>query len=105
MKAWNKGMKHPENQGARHFAWKGENVSYRNLHRWVERFRGKASLCENCGMTELPEGRKRYFQWANISRSYKRDLNDWMQLCCLCHKRYDGKLETVLMDSCLDAAS
>ena len=29
------------------------------------------------------------FEWANISGEYKRDLNDWMNLCVSCHKKYD----------------
>ncbi len=28
---------------------------------------------------------KRYFNWANISQEYKRDIKDWKQLCKKCH--------------------
>lgn len=31
----------------------------------------------------------RQYHWANISRSYKRDLSDWVRLCASCHKKSD----------------
>ena len=88
-KAWNKGKKNPERTGSKHFAWRGEAVSYRNLHRWVERLRGKAFFCEDCGLSAVPEGKKRFFQWANLSGEYLRILEDWRQLCYTCHKQFD----------------
>ena len=62
------------------YRWKGENVSYRNLHRWVERHLGKAFKC----MKNITHRSTRY-HWANISKKYKRDLSDWMQLCPSCN--------------------
>ncbi len=76
-------------KGEQHFAWK-EKPQYSTLHRWVRRWKGKASHCEHCELKEIPKGFKRYFGWANISREYKRDLSDWIQLCMKCHKSYDG---------------
>lgn len=60
--------------------WKGDNVSYRNLHRWVERWKGKASECSN----DNSHFSTRY-HWANISGEYKRDLDDFRQLCPSCN--------------------
>ena len=51
--------------------WKGDDAGYHALHKWV------------------PRGMKRYFQWANISRKYLRDLSDWKRLCKKCHMLYD----------------
>jgi len=59
------------------------------LHAWVARKLGRPSLCEHCGVDKIPEGYKRYFNWANISGGYKRDLKDWIRLCRPCHIRYD----------------
>lgn len=87
-KAWNKGMKFPELMGEAHFAWKGENVSYRNLHRWVERLIGKPNKCTECGKV----GYERQMHWANKSRTYKRELTDWVRLCVKCHRAYDRNL-------------
>lgn len=39
----------------------------------------------------IPEGKKRYFQWANISGEYLRIVSDWKQLCVKCHKKFDKK--------------
>lgn len=68
----------------KNWCWKGENASYSAIHHWVRRKLGSASKCEDCGV----EGRQRY-HWANISGEYRRDLNDFKQLCVPCHKRFD----------------
>jgi hypothetical protein len=66
--------------GEKAWNWKGNNVSYRNLHRWVERQLGKANKC----MKNLAHKSTRY-HWANISKEYKRELSDWIQLCPSCN--------------------
>src|SRR3989304_1898782 len=50
--AWNSGTAKPKvlkgrPRGENNHQWKGDNVSYRNLHRWVERELGKAKKCMN----------------------------------------------------------
>ena len=65
-------------------SWKGDEVGYYGLHTWVARKLGKPKKCNRCGTTKA----KRY-EWANISREYKRDLSDWERLCASCH-RQDG---------------
>lgn len=77
-------------QGKKHFNWQGEKASYRSKHKWIIRQMGKANHCEHCGLDKMPKGMKRYFQWANISRKYRRDVLDFISLCVKCHKRYDG---------------
>ena len=80
--SWNKGL-HPEYvTGKNNYQWKGENVSYSGLHRWVIRNLGHPYWCTRCFSMQNVE-------WANISRQYKRDLNDWIQLCHKCHFKYD----------------
>lgn len=58
--------------------------SYYTLHKWVEKMKGKPSLCEECGTTSA----KRY-EWANMSGQYKQELSDWKRMCKVCHHRYD----------------
>lgn len=70
-------------------SWKGDKVGYYGLHCWVRKQLGKANHCEECGLDKIPDGMKRYFQWANKSHKYKRDLKDWKQMCIKCHKQYD----------------
>lgn len=71
-------------------AWKGAGVGYRALHRWVEQRRGKASSCA----VDSTHQASRY-HWANISRKYKRDTSDWINLCPKCHGGYDRKEPTL----------
>jgi endogenous inhibitor of DNA gyrase (YacG/DUF329 family) len=84
-KSWNKGQKTPQLTDENHGHWKGVEVSYRNLHRWIERKLGKPNKCVTCGRL----GYGRHMHWANISEKYTRDLSDWIRLCASCHKKYD----------------
>lgn len=58
---------------------------YQYLHQWVASELGKDSLCENCGSTE-----SKYYDWANISGEYRKDLSDWARLCRQCHHLFDN---------------
>ena len=73
--------------GEKHPLWKGEDVSYDSLHKWVARHKGTPKFCEGCGR----EDKKRY-EWANVSGKYFRDLDDFMRLCKKCHFEYDGRI-------------
>jgi hypothetical protein len=75
----------PYTTGTSNGMWKGDDVSYGGLHSWVARKIGKAKICKHCGKS----GTGRQIHWANISRKYLRDVNDWMSLCVACHKKYD----------------
>jgi hypothetical protein len=70
-------------RGEDHPAWKGDDVGYRELHRWVRNYRGEPGPCEYCGS----DG---YTEWANKSHSYLRDLDDWLALCRKCHSGHDS---------------
>jgi hypothetical protein len=69
--------------GERSGTWKGDKVSYSGLHYWVARWKTRPDYCEFCNKTNVR------FQWANKSHEYKRDLDDWINLCCKCHYHYD----------------
>ena len=62
--------------------WKGDQVGYHGLHTWVYKKLGKAKICNECSSTTNVE-------WSNISHSYKRNINDWQQLCAKCHRSFD----------------
>ncbi len=74
----------PKLIGADNPSWKGDAVGYGALHRWVARHRGTPSRCEKCGS----ESAERY-EWANPSRTYRRDLSEWARLCAPCHRTLD----------------
>lgn len=84
--SWNKGIGLPWIKGDKHPLWKGDKVSYRNLHRWLVQHLGQPDTCEFCGKSGLSG---RFIHWANKSGKYLRDLTDWIRLCAKCHKYYD----------------
>lgn len=42
-------------------------------------------MCSDCG-----EAKKT--QWANVDHTYRRVLEDYIELCAKCHRLYDRKL-------------
>lgn len=66
--------------------WKGDDVGYDGLHVWVAKHLGKPMECEYCGANGL-SGKQ--IHWANKDHRYQRNLNDWLRLCALCHRKYD----------------
>lgn len=65
--------------------WRGDEVGYMGVHIWISKMKGKAKLkkCLFC-----PKQAK---NWANKKHDYKRKINDYISLCCSCHKKYDIK--------------
>jgi len=86
---WNKGKKRWWNspteftservRGDKNGMWKGDNVGYAGLHKWVYLKLGKPIKCEKCS-------NKKNLQWANKSWTYKRNILDWLSLCYKCHR-------------------
>lgn len=75
-----------------HPSWKGEKVSYRGLHQWVRRNKGKPTTCSECGkQSEKP----RVIQWANTDGKYRRVLDDFIALCASCHKFKDLAIKSI----------
>jgi len=88
---WNKGKKYPQITGKKHFAWKGQGVSYNGIHHWVHRELGRPTKCEFCGKENPKDSTKRnIIFWANKSHKYLRKLDDWIMLCGSCHYKYDN---------------
>lgn len=69
--------------GTKNYGWKGNGVGYGVLHKWVKRWKGVAKKCIKCGETKK-------VQWANKSHEYKRELDDWIELCYWCHRKFDS---------------
>lgn len=71
--------------------WRGDNISYDNIHKWVSRELGKPDKCEYCGKDNL-SGHQ--VHWSSKDHLYKRDLTNWARLCVSCHRLYDnGKIK------------
>ena len=74
--------------------WKGDKVGYFGLHTWIQRNMGKAKICTNRENQFLPfecSKKSNYYDWANRSRKYKRDKDDWLELCHSCHLKADRR--------------
>lgn len=72
--------------GKAHLKWSGDFVSYSALHAWIRVNKPKSLLCELCKKQPPHDA-------ANISGTYKRDINDFEWLCRRCHMLKDGRLE------------
>lgn len=56
------------------------------IHRWLDVQYGKPNYCESCGNSNES---KRY-EWANINNHiYNRNRDEFIRLCCKCHRKYD----------------
>ena len=85
-KTWNYGLLGLKEEKSP--SWKGEDVGYSGLHKWVALKLGKPKQCELCLKTTLNPYQ---IHWANKSHQYKRELTDWIRLCASCHLAYDRK--------------
>lgn len=66
--------------------WKGDEVGYHGIHKWLKAKFGKADHCEDkdCPKTS------RIFHWAlKRNCNYERKRENFIQLCIRCHRRYD----------------
>lgn len=61
--------------------WKGDLISISGLHFWIKRKLGVAKTCSNKYCPRLSTK----FAWANRSRLYRRNINDFTNLCYQCH--------------------
>lgn len=79
-----------ENTNERHPGWKGGDITYNSLHRWVQRQLGKPKKCIDCGAKgKTSTAGKWTLWWSNKSGRYLRDLSDWEARCRKCHYKYD----------------
>jgi hypothetical protein len=86
--AWNKAgtKKIKQTHETEQSRWKGDKVGYFGVHDWLTKHYGQPTGCEVCGLYDTT----RKYYWANISREYKRDRNDFKRMCMPCHRKYDG---------------
>lgn len=68
-------------KGDKSLNWKGDEVSYRQLHKWLRKEKGSPKICSHCG--------KKATDWANVDGEYCRKLGDYIPLCRSCHIKYD----------------
>jgi len=62
-----------------------DSVGYSAIHKWIQKYKGKAKQCQHCGKIGIGH----QIHWANVDHKYRRVLSDYIALCALCHKKYD----------------
>ena len=65
-----------------------EIVDYTMIHRYIRYTLGRPPNCEKCEKSNN-EGGRSLIKWANISKKYLRDLDDWIALCRSCRIKFD----------------
>jgi hypothetical protein len=68
--------------GEEHHNWKGDDVKYVGLHKWVRIYKPKLKVCELCKT-------KKKLDLANKNGVYNRNFKNWFWLCRSCHIKYD----------------
>jgi len=81
-----KGVPRPQQSGDKNGSWK-EKPKYRSMHSWVERNKGKACKCTICRTKTAKK-----YEWANVDHLYSRNLDDYIELCTKCHRRFDNQI-------------
>jgi hypothetical protein len=63
--------------------WKGDDVSVGGVHSWLRKHGPrKKNVCVRCG-------KKCKTDWANLDGKYRRDADDYVELCKTCHILFD----------------
>ena len=73
-------------RGSRSPVWKGDAAGYMAKHHWMRRHFEKQGVCEECGRVGKTD-------WANLSGEYRRDREDYAEMCRSCHFRRDYALK------------
>ena len=85
------GNKNPQ---FRHFdelspVYKGNEAGYHAKHKWIYDRVKKEFLCKSCE-------REGFTHWANYSGNYKREIEDYLELCPTCHSAFDRNRQLFL---------
>jgi hypothetical protein len=60
-------------------------TEYVRLHKWLYETVGRASECSHCHRTGLKK-----YEWALLKGcKYEYNADNFIQLCCSCHRKYD----------------
>lgn len=76
-------------------AYDAENINIVGLHGWIRRHKTRTGTCQKCG-AKPPRRNGRNgstragTEFANISGEYRRDVDDYIELCNSCHQKMDG---------------
>lgn len=66
--------------------WKGEKAGYFAKHIWLCKYFDKKGVCSHYRTKTAKK-----YEWANISGEYRRNIDDYVELCTSCHRKMDYK--------------
>ena len=69
-------------------AWKGNDITYTGLHKWLRTNLPKSDLCQICN--RVPP-----YDVANVTGIYNRDFKNWKRICRRCHMQSDGRMKNL----------
>lgn len=83
-------------RGQYHPNWKADKACYTAHHMFIYIRKKRMHKCEYCD-TIIPRRKDGAVgtHFANISREYKRDVSDYIELCPKCHAAYDSNKITL----------
>lgn len=73
-------------EGVNNSNWKGNNVSYSSVHKYVRKYNPPRYGKDTCFLCEEKTDN---LQLANITGIYNRDFENYAYLCSKCHARLD----------------
>ena len=82
-------FKKGDNTYEKNHNWKGKDVGYAAIHMWLNSHNIKKDICDFCKNKIDKVNVKRIEFALKKGRKYSRNINDYYQLCPLCHRRYD----------------
>lgn len=77
--------------GEKNHGWKGNNITYKSLHKWIRRNFPKPDLCQLC--KQIPPR-----EIACITGIYDRELKNWAWFCIPCHRKWDNIIPRVIIN-------
>lgn len=86
---------HPaRRKGDQNPGWVGDSIGKSGVHGWLRKVRKHTGRCEYCrrkpGLrTDILDKVYPGTEFANISGEYRRDIDDYAELCRKCHKAFD----------------
>lgn len=69
--------------GDKNHKWKGDDITYGNLHNWIATRKPKPKKCEFCGK------KTKKLELSSKTHKYRRDIDEFQYLCRKCHTKYD----------------
>lgn len=73
--------------GKKHGRWKGNNVDIITMHVWLSSWYNKLNICQNiyCETKDIKRT-----EFAKLKgKKYIKDINNYVELCTSCHRKYD----------------